>query len=94
MSGTGSATVDFGAFPGANEASVAVTGEAGILAGSHVEAFMMAEASSSYTAGDHTFAPIFIKLTCGNILPGTGFTIYATSQEQMEGTFSVRWVWV
>lgn len=94
MSATGSATIDFGSFPGTNEASVDVTGQAGIIAGSQVEAFIMSEASTSYTAADHTFAPIFISLTCGNIVPATGFTIYATSPELMEGTFSVRWVWV
>lgn len=35
--GTGTATIDFGAFPGSNEASIAVTGQGSILATSKAE---------------------------------------------------------
>ena len=39
----GTATLDFGAHPGAKEASVAVTGQAAISATSKVEAYVMAD---------------------------------------------------
>jgi hypothetical protein len=91
---TGTATVDFGAFPGTSLASVAVTGQTEIGAGSKVEAYTMAESTSDHTVNDHLYAGSLIALTCGNIVAGTGFTIYATCLDQMQGTFAVHWVWV
>lgn len=92
MSATGSAVLDFGATPGTNCVTTTVTGQAGILAGSQVEAFIMSEATAGHNAYEHTVAPI--KLTCGNIVPGTGFDIYAVTDWRLDGTFNVRWVWV
>lgn len=42
-SGTGSAEIDFGAHPGANEASVTVASQTDILATSKVESYVMAD---------------------------------------------------
>lgn len=92
MSNTGAAVVDFGAGIGSNTAITTVTGQAGILAGSNVEAFMMAEATAEHNAYEHTVVPI--KLTCGNIVPGTGFDIYGTTDWRLTRSFNVRWVWV
>ena len=91
MSGTGSAVLDFGSAPGTNYVTTTVTGETGILAGSKVEAFIMAEATATHNAYEHTIAPI--KLTCGNIVAGTGFDIYAVTDWRLDGTFNVSWVW-
>jgi len=92
--GTGTATIDFGAFPGKNETSVAVTGQTTISATSKVEAWIMGDdTSTSHTAADHKYAPLFMSLTCGTPTAGTGFTIYGRSQHKMQGTWSVRWVW-
>jgi hypothetical protein len=76
-------------------ASVAVTGQAGIIAGSHVEAFFMhADSTASNTTDDHEQAASACRLSCGSIVAGTGFTITATPLAgQMSGTFTVRWVW-
>lgn len=93
MSAVGTATIDFGAYPGSQEASVAVTGQTAILVGSSAEAWMMADTSSDHTAADHSYAALFIALTCGSVSAGTGFTIYARSEHQLQGTFTVRWVW-
>ncbi len=92
--GTGTSTIDFGSFPGTNEASVAVTGQTLIDATSKVEAYFMRETSSDHTVGDHTYAPLFITLTCGNIVDATSFTIYGRSLQKMQGTWTVRWIWV
>lgn len=92
--GQGTATIDFGSFPGSNEASVAVTGQTSILATSKAEAYVMGDdTNGTHTASDHRYLPLFAVFTCGTPTAATGFTIYARSTENLQGTFSVRWVW-
>ena len=92
--GTGTATIDFGAFPGGNEASIAVTGQTSITATSKAEAWIMGDdTTSDHTASDHRYFAALVGLTCGTPSAGTGFTIYARSAEKLQGTFALRWVW-
>ena len=92
--GTGAATIDFGAAPGGNEASVAVTGQATISATSKAEAYIMADdTTADHTASDHRYAAALFAPTCGTPSAGTGFTIYGRSLERLQGTFALRWVW-
>ena len=92
--GQGTATIDFGAFPGSNEASVAVTGQGTISGTSKAEAYVMGDdTSGTHTASDHRYFAALVGLTCGTPSAGTGFTIYVRSTEKLTGTFSVRWVW-
>jgi hypothetical protein len=93
--GIGTATLDFGAWPGGNEASVAVTGQATISATSVVEAYIMADDSTTdHDATDHKYLDRFVSLTVGTPVAATGFTIYGrTGDDEMIGKFSVRWVW-
>jgi hypothetical protein len=71
---TGTATVNFGGFPGASDTSVLVTGQSGILAGSLVEAWLIPVATSDHSADEHLVdGP---RILAGNISPGVGFTIY------------------
>ena len=94
-SATGTATLNFGAHPGSNEASVAVTGQTSILSTSKADAFVMADdTSSDHTASDHRYLEVFATLTCGTPTASTGFTIYARSAEKLTGQWTVRWVWV
>jgi hypothetical protein len=89
----GTATLDFGASP-AEEASVVVTGQAGIIAGSHAEAFFMQETTADNGADEHAEAAALCPLVCSDIVPGTGFTIRAHPLAMLGiGQFSVRWVW-
>lgn len=88
---TGTATIDFGSAPGTNLVSVVVTGQAAILSGSHVEAFMMGDATATHNADEHQF--VQIRLVCGSVVAATGFTIFASTLLRLTGTFSVRWVW-
>ena len=91
-SGLGTATIDFGV--GANEASVAVTGQTSISATSKAESFIMADdTSGTHTASDHRYFDVLAGLTCGTPSAGIGFTIYATSTQKLNSTFQVRWVW-
>lgn len=91
---TGTATINFGSFPGSNEASVVVTGQSAITGTSVVEAYFMYDTTSDHTANDHAWVNRFCDLTCGTLVAGTGFTIYAKSEHKIQGTFQVRWVWV
>lgn len=90
--GQGTATIDFGAFPGSNEASEVVV-SSGITADSKAEAYIMGDdTTTDHTASDHRYAAALMGLTCGT--PGTGsFTIYARSTEKLQGQFAVRYVW-
>lgn len=88
---TGAVVIDFGAYPGSNEASVVVTGQSGITALSKVDAFFVAVATADHSINDHTYAPLFIYLTAGSLVAGTGFTIYARSPEKMSGTYNLNW---
>ena len=92
---TGTATVNFGALPGACEGSVAVTGQAAISATSLVEAFVMADDSTiDHSASDHRWLQALgVSVTCGTPAAGTGFTIYVNSIFELAGQWKVRWVW-
>lgn len=81
MPGTGTTTLDFGAFPGASDASVVVTGQAGIVSGSLVEAWIRPEATADHTADEHMLETI--KVFAGNIVAGTGFTIYGFNTSEI-----------
>ena len=93
-SGQGTVVLDFGSFPGSNEASVAVTGLATITAGAKAEAFIMADdTTGDHTASDHRYAAVLVGLSCGTPVANTGFTIHARCLEKMQGTFNIRYVW-
>ena len=90
----GSAVINFGAFPGSNEAAVTVTGQTGIEATSQVRAWVEASATSDHTASDAAYAAALVGVSTGSIVAGTGFTVYARSTEKMQGTFNIQWAWV
>lgn len=90
---SGTTEVDFGVFPGALDASVAVTGQANIVAGSLVEAWIrpVLSSDSSHSADEHIYDPP--DIVAGNIVGATGFTIYATSKSSSPhfGKYVVAW---
>ena len=77
--------------PGNTTASVAITGQPNILSNSQVEAWIMYVANSEHTADEHMVVPL--KLACGSIVVGDGFTIYGFSDYSLCGQFTVQWVW-
>lgn len=94
---TGTATLDFGTAASRTiDTFVVVTGQAAILAGSQVEAYFMADTTTDHSADEHIMAIQAIDLICGDIVPGTGFTIYGIAREPagLVGQFTVHWVWV
>lgn len=86
MGAQGTATLDFGAFPGKSDASVAVTGQAGILSGSLVEAWILPAATADHSADEHLVETL--KVVAGNISAGTGFTIYGINTSQLNEPLS------
>ena len=93
MGAQGTAVLDFGAAP-VDEATVAVTGQAGILAGSHAEAFFMKESTADNGVAEHEEAAALCPLICESVIAGTGFTIRGMPIAGLAtGQFNVRWVW-
>lgn len=81
MATTGTTTIDFGAFPGRSDASVTVTGQTAIVSGSLVEAWIRPEATTDHSADEHMVETL--KVVAGDIVAGTGFTIYAFNTSQL-----------
>jgi hypothetical protein len=92
--GQGTATLDFGAAPGSNEASVVVGSQATISATSKVEVYVMGDdTTADHTAVDHRYFAGQVGLTAGTPSAGVGFTIYAYGPNKLTYTYQVRWVW-
>lgn len=99
MAGSGVTTLDFGAFPGGTDASVAVTGQGSIVSGSLVEAWIRPVATADHSADEHMVESF--KVYAGNIQSGTGFTIYGHSTAQWNGwrshniygVWTIAWAW-
>jgi hypothetical protein len=93
MSATGTAIIDFGGWPGTQEASVSVTGQTSITSSNVAEAWMMGDTTSDHNEEDHEYANLFIGLTCDYPVNGVGFSIEAKCIDKMQGTFMVHWIW-
>lgn len=84
MGAQGSTTVDFGAFPGKSDTSVAITGQAAIDSStSLVEAWLYPVATADHSADEHLVENV--KIIAGNVVTGTGFTIYALNRGEEPG---------
>lgn len=77
----GVTTIDFGAFPGGSDAQVTVSGQTGIVAGSVLQAWIVAQPTADHTADEHRVETI--SVTCGNIVANTSFDIYAQNTSQL-----------
>ena len=87
---TGSATIDFGSAPGGSFATVTVSGQTGFTSSSHLEVWMQGDATADHNAYEHLIAPIVLR---GGDLTTDAFTIYASTELMLTGTFTVRWAW-
>lgn len=77
----GTATVNFGAFPGKSDASAVITGQSAITGGSVVRAWLYPAATADHSADEHLVETI--NVTAGNVVAGVGFTIYATNSSEL-----------
>lgn len=98
MGAQGTATLDFGAFPGSPDAVVAVTGQSGILNTSLVEAWVQPASTTDHSVAEHYLDPPAVK--AGEIVAGTGFNIRgfsgyvdAAGLNVQYGKWNVAWVW-
>ena len=90
---SGTSTVSFGATE-TNEAQLIVTGQTGISAGSKVIASIGTTATANYTANDHKYlGSIGVTVTTGDVIAGTGFTIFVRSYTKLKGDISINWVY-
>lgn len=98
MGAQGQTTINFGAFPGSNDASTVITGQAGILSTSLVEAWIQPVATADHSVAEHYIDPP--RVVAGEIVAGTGFTIrgFGSGVQSGEmptcyGLWTVDWVW-
>lgn len=87
--------VDFGAFPGASDTSLAITGLNDIAAGAIPEAWIVPQATTDHTLDEHIANPP--RVYAGNVVAGTGFTIYAVNNDRGDfltyGKWTVAYRW-
>jgi hypothetical protein len=94
MAGFGTTQINFGTFSGSPEASVAITGQGGILSASQIGAWIRASGTTSdHTSDEHRVENI--KLTAQDIVAGTGFTVYGECLlgGLLYGAYNVDWAW-
>lgn len=90
----GQGVITFGVNGNLFEASLVITGQAGILSTSFVNANILVAGSTGspgHMADEHAFEPI--NVTAGAIVAGTGFTIFATCPTPLFGAYNVEWFW-
>ena len=92
MANAGTAILDFGAFPGSDSATVAVT-DSNILGTSNCGAWIDGVATSNNQADEIAMQPV--NVVCGAPTAGVGFTITGTACQNGPyiGQFQVRWAW-
>lgn len=90
---SGQTTIDFGAFPGVTDVTVAVTGQDDIAAGATCEAFIVPTATVDHSADEHVVDSPCVY--AGNVAAGVGFTIYGitNTNQLVYGTWTVGWRW-
>jgi hypothetical protein len=76
---TGTATLDFGAFPGASDASVAIAQPA-IGAGSLAEAWIFPADTADHTSTEHMVETF--QVFAADVVAGVGFTIFGFNTSQ------------
>jgi hypothetical protein len=93
----GTTTIDFGVFPGSWDTTQVITGQTGIVAGSVVKAWVRPVATADHNADEHWIDPP--DVIAGNIVAGTGFTIYGRAQPGSPpnpppyGLWTIAWEW-
>jgi hypothetical protein len=76
----GTALLDFGAFPGASDASLFVSAPT-ILSTSLVEAWIFPATTTDHTPDEHLVETL--KVMAGNVVASSGFTIYMANTSQL-----------
>ena len=80
VEGIGTATLDFGAFPGASDASVSVTGQTLIGASAIVHAWLFPAVTADHSVDEHCIETLDVR--AGMVSAGVGFTICGSNKSQ------------
>ena len=95
MATTGTAILDFGAYPGSTHATLAVA-SAAIASGSLPEAFIYPLASADHSADEHMVENV--EVCARDVVAGVGFTLHGTMSGgnvgYIVGKWTVGWAWV
>jgi hypothetical protein len=91
--GQGTSILDFGGFPGSNQASVTIASEINISNTSSVEAYVMCQAYGDKTSNDYRYFAALVSLSCDNPIENSGFVINGICMEKLQGSFLIHWVW-
>lgn len=100
MGASGNASLNFGAYPGANTATLDVTGQTGFVAASAVEAWIQPKATADHSADEHRIE----ELKVAGVYQADG-TIRLEGQHcgtgsrdanghKLYGVYNVGWVWI
>lgn len=95
----GTTLLDFGAYPGANEVSLAVSGQTGFVSTSAVEAWVFPAATTNHSADEHRIEEIDVAAvytTDGTLtLYGRNMALGSRSRNghNLYGKFNIGWVW-
>lgn len=90
LDNSGTATINFGSFPGASDAQLAIS-DANTLSGSSVMATICPASTADHSADEHWAEEI--DITAGSVSAGTGFTIYAKARNYpLYGAWNVSWI--
>jgi hypothetical protein len=110
MAGSGSTTINFGAFPGAPAAQVDVTGQTGFVASSPLEAWLLPIATADHSIDEHMIEEMTVR---AHWIADGSFRIVAIADPRQQqtrlseapnlnqaqkntlfGQFSIGWAWV
>jgi len=90
MANSGSALLDFG--PNLTDSTSMNIADTNILDTSLVDAWIVPASTVDHSADEHWVDNI--KVMAGNVVGGTGFTIYGVcTLGRTYGKFNVNWVW-
>lgn len=100
MGAQGSALLDFGAYPGASEATLDVAAQAGFIATSSLEVWLAPKATVEHSVDEHMLEEIAVF---GYYVADGTFRIYGrwdgnpprcNNGDNLYGRFNCGWVWV
>jgi len=85
--------INFGSAPGSNYTTKNITGQANILATSNLLVWLDSTnpPASGHSQDEYTLSDM--SLIGGNITPGIGFTITASTDTYVTGNFYANWWW-
>jgi hypothetical protein len=87
MGASGTVIVDFGAFPGASDASVTVSAP-GIAANSLVEAWILPAQTTDHSPDEHLVETLTVKADQSSIVAGTSFVVRVSNTSTFQDVYN------